>query len=145
MFRLVEKSLCLRCHRLGAEGGRIGPDLAGIGGRFSRIHLIESILEPSRTIAPSYASLAVALTDGSVLTGVRVSEDERVLVLGDAEGKTHEIAKVDIEERQAQARSTMPDGLEKRITDREFIDLIAYLTSLRGAAKSQSKAEAVGQ
>jgi hypothetical protein len=52
LFLNSEKSLCMKCHRLNAEGGTIGPDLTGIGRRFSRIHLIESVLAPSRTIAP---------------------------------------------------------------------------------------------
>src|SRR5262249_1524565 len=46
-----EKSQCLKCHRIGDQGERIGPELTGVGDRFSRIFLVESILEPSRTIA----------------------------------------------------------------------------------------------
>ena len=45
----VEKSLCLKCHRVGDRGERIGPELSGLGGRFSRITIVESILEPSRS------------------------------------------------------------------------------------------------
>src|SRR5262249_1286845 len=52
VFFDVEKSQCLKCHRLGDKGERIGPELTGVGSRFGRIHLVESILEPSRTIAP---------------------------------------------------------------------------------------------
>ena len=51
LFLNQEKTLCTKCHSLNGQGGRIGPDLTGVGSRFSRIHLIESILEPSRTIA----------------------------------------------------------------------------------------------
>lgn len=129
VFQYVKKSSCLQCHRLGTEGGKIGPDLAGIGSRFSRIHLIESILEPSRTITPSYATLVFALSDGRVLTGVRVSEDEETLVVGDNQGKTHQISKADIDEISSQKISTMPEGLEKKLTDREFVDLLAFLES----------------
>ncbi|MDA1232332.1 MAG: HEAT repeat domain-containing protein, partial [Planctomycetota bacterium] len=83
VFANAEKSMCIRCHRLGPEGGRIGPDLTGIGNRFSRIHLIESMLEPSRTVAQSYATIVVALKNGTVLSGIRVSESNGTLVLGD--------------------------------------------------------------
>src|SRR5262249_38016579 len=34
LFLNTEKSLCLKCHRLGDQGERIGPDLTGVGGRF---------------------------------------------------------------------------------------------------------------
>jgi putative heme-binding domain-containing protein len=129
VFLNAEKSLCLKCHRIGEQGGRIGPDLAGIGSRFSRVHLIESILEPSRAIAPSFETHTVALVDGRVVNGVRIAEDERMLTLGDDQGRTHEIAKSEIDERQAQTKSTMPDGLEKRLNDRELLDLIAFLVA----------------
>ena len=69
LFFDAAKSLCLKCHRLGDQGERIGPELTGVGGRFSRIYLVESILEPSRTIAPSFATLVLALKNGQVLTG----------------------------------------------------------------------------
>jgi len=54
----TEKSACIKCHRLGDEGGRIGPDLTGVGRRFSRIHLIESVLEPSRAVAPAFQNIS---------------------------------------------------------------------------------------
>jgi putative membrane-bound dehydrogenase-like protein len=124
-----EKSLCLKCHRIGDQGEPIGPELSGVGNRFSRIHLIESILQPSRTIAPSFETLAVALKDGRVLSGLRIAETETALTIGDNQGQKHVLAKADIEDRQPQAQSTMPDGLEKRLTEDEFVDLIAFLVS----------------
>ncbi|HUG70318.1 MAG TPA: PVC-type heme-binding CxxCH protein [Pirellulaceae bacterium] len=129
VFEDIKKSSCLQCHRLGEKGGNIGPDLAGIGSRFSRIHIIESILEPSRTMAPSYATIAIVLNNGRVLSGVRTSEDANKLLLGDNQGKTHEISKADIDEISTHTLSTMPEGLEKRLTDLEFVDLLAFLES----------------
>lgn len=131
LFLNAEKSQCGKCHRIGEEGPRIGPDLAAIGSRFSRVHLIESILEPSRTVAPSYETWSVILTSGRVLTGVKVSENTTTLILGDDQGKTHEIPKAEIDESQSQPKSTMPEGLQKRLTDREFADLVAFLLSQR--------------
>ncbi len=131
----MEKSLCRKCHRIGDEGGRIGPDLAGIGDRFSRIHLIESILQPSRTIAPSYSTVSLVLNSGRALSGVKVAEDKTSITVGDNQGKVHTLAKSDIDELQTQTISTMPDGLEKRLTDRELLDLLSFLVATK---KSQS-------
>jgi putative heme-binding domain-containing protein len=131
IFRNDEKSLCAKCHRIGDRGNRVGPDLTGVGERFSRIHLIESVLEPSRTIAPGYESVAAVLADGRVVTGVKMAEDETTLTLGDETGKRREIRKLDIEERAPGRRSIMPDGLEKRLTDRELLDLLTYLLAQR--------------
>jgi putative heme-binding domain-containing protein len=125
----VERSQCLKCHRVGDRGERIGPELSGLGGRFARVTIIESILEPSRSVAPGYESITLALADGRVLTGVRAGETDRTLTLADREGRRHEIAKADIEARTRQAQSTMPDGLEKRLTPEEFVDLVAYLAA----------------
>jgi putative heme-binding domain-containing protein len=129
VFEDVEKSQCLKCHRMGDRGEKIGPELSRIGGRFARITIIESILEPSRSIAPSYESVTVALADGRVLSGVRGEETERVVMLGDQEGRRHAIPKADIETMTRQPVSTMPDGLAKRLTAEEFADLIAYLAA----------------
>jgi putative heme-binding domain-containing protein len=131
LFDDVEKTLCLKCHRMGDRGERIGPELQGIGGRFSRITIIESILEPSRSIAPSFDSVVVALKNGRVLDGVRVAETgtERVLTLADKDGKKHAIPIAEIEAVRRRPLSLMPEGLEKRVTPEEFVDLIAYLAS----------------
>jgi quinoprotein glucose dehydrogenase len=127
VFEDVEKSLCLKCHRVGDRGERIGPELSGVGGRFSRIAIIESILEPNRSVAPGFESVTLALADGRVIGGVRVAETDDALTIGDREGRAHTIPKGDIEARTRQSQSTMPDGLEKRLTPDEFVDLIAYL------------------
>ncbi len=125
----VEKSQCLKCHRLGEQGERIGPELTGIGSRFARIYLIESVLQPSRTIAPSFGTLVLSLQNGKVLTGVKVAESETTLTLADNQGQKHTVAKADIETQQSSPISAMPEGLERRFTEEEFVDLIAFLMS----------------
>jgi putative membrane-bound dehydrogenase-like protein len=129
VFANVETSLCMKCHRLGKKGGKIGPDLTGVGSRFSRVHLIESILEPSRAIAPSYGTYVVVLQNGQVLTGVKTVETADLLTLGTTEGKSIEILRREIDVIRQQQKSTMPEDVEKRLSEREFLDLIAFLLS----------------
>ena len=126
LFFNAEKTLCIKCHRLGDQGGMVGPALTGVGKRFARIFIIESILEPSRSITASYETQMVVLKNGKVLTGVRVAETDGELTLGDNQGAKHIVLKSDIEERQPLPLSTMPEGLEKRLTADEFVDLIAF-------------------
>ena len=71
----------------------------------------------------------MALEDGRVLAGVRTAETDRTLTLADQQGQAHVLAKARIEERKKQTQSTMPDGLEKRFTPEEFLDLIEFLAS----------------
>jgi putative membrane-bound dehydrogenase-like protein len=129
LFFDVKKSQCLLCHRLGDRGERIGPDLSGVGSRFARIHLIESILEPSRTVTPGYQTVVVTLKDGRVLTGVKTAETAETLTLGDSQGKRHVLARRDIASQRAHPLSTMPEGLERAYSADEFVDLIAFLAS----------------
>jgi putative heme-binding domain-containing protein len=131
VFLNADKSLCIKCHRMGDWGERIGPDLTAVGARFSRIHLIESMLEPSRTIAPSFDSVAVALKDGRVLTGIKLSETDRQLTVADSQAQKHTLVKDDIEEYRSQLQSIMPDGIEQRLTANEFLDLLEFLLSQR--------------
>ena len=128
IFFNAEKTGCLKCHRLDDEGGALGPDLTGVGRRFSKIHLIESILEPSRAVAPAFRNLSVRLKDGQELTGVRIAENETVLILGDAQAQSHPVKKDQIDELRLLELSIMPEGLEQGLTDAEFVDLIAFLT-----------------
>jgi len=129
LFFDLEKSQCLKCHRIGDQGERIGPELTGVGSRFSRIYLVESILEPSRTIAPSFGTLVVSLKNGKLVTGVKVEETDKTLTVADNQGMKHTLMKADIDEQQPSPISTMPEELEKRFTEEEFVDLIAFLVS----------------
>jgi putative membrane-bound dehydrogenase-like protein len=131
LFLNAEKTGCVKCHRIGEQGGRIGPDLTGVGRRFSRIHLVESILEPSRAVAPAYRNTAIRLKDGQIVTGVKVLESDAAITLGDAQGQVRTVLKSQIDEQRALELSLMPEGLEKALTDREFVDLIAFLADQR--------------
>ncbi len=60
---------CFKCHRFAGEGGTIGPDLTGVGGRFNAQNLLESIIEPSKVISDQYASTMFVLNDGRIVNG----------------------------------------------------------------------------
>lgn len=129
VFLDVEKSQCLKCHRMGVQGGAVGPDLTGVGKRLARAYIAESILEPSRAIAPSFDTIVLALSDGRTLTGVPTAETSATVTLADRDGRTQVIPRADIEERRTQPTSLMPEGLEQRLTADEFVDLIGFLAS----------------
>ncbi len=119
---------CYRCHRVDGSGAAVGPDLSSIGQAMSRPRLVESILTPSKEIAPRYVSWRIVTQDGKVHTGVVVDEGPHsTLTLADAEGKLHTLRRQDVEERQALTTSIMPDNLHEQMTPGEFRDLIAYL------------------
>ena len=122
---------CAKCHTVNGRGGRVGPDLSRIGVSKDRQQLILSILEPGREIAPQYVAWAFETTDGKVLTGMIVHENEGKTTIGDAEGKATELKTIDIVQRVPQAKSIMPEKLPDQMTLQEFRDLIAFLESLK--------------
>ena len=56
-----------------------------------------------------------------------------MLRLFDAEGKSVDVARADIEQMQASAASMMPDNLAFAVSPQQFADLIAYLETLHHA------------
>ena len=129
LFLDAAKTQCIKCHRIGREGERIGPELTGLGSRFSRIHIVESILEPSRTVTPGFQTLLVRLADGRTISGIKIAEDERTVTLADQKGEKHSLSKTDIEAQQPQPKSTMPDDLAQQLTADQFVDLVTFLVS----------------
>ena len=122
---------CFKCHIVDGRGGRIGPDLSRAVGTINRVQLIQSILEPSREIAPQFVSWTFELKDGKVVTGMVVHENEGKTIVGNAEGQLIEIKTADIESRTPQKISVMPEKLAERMTLQELRDVLAFLDSQR--------------
>ena len=122
---------CFKCHRIDGRGGRVGPDLSRAVGTMNRVQLIQSILEPSREIAPQYVTWSFAMHDGKVVTGMIVHENEGKTTVGNSEGQTVDLKTADIAERVPQRTSVMPDKLTERLTLQELRDLIAFLDAQR--------------
>ncbi|HUF13058.1 MAG TPA: c-type cytochrome [Longimicrobiales bacterium] len=55
---LIRELGCLACHRLGAEGGPIGPPFDGIGARIDRERIRRGILSPNADTAQGYEQVA---------------------------------------------------------------------------------------
>jgi putative heme-binding domain-containing protein len=123
---------CFACHRFANEGGAAGPDLTGAGGRFSPRDLLESIIEPSKTISDLYASIVITLNDGDTLTG-------RIVYLGTDTaqvntdmfnpGETTTVSRKDIKSIETSKVSPMPTGLLNMLSQDEVMDLLAYVLS----------------
>lgn len=121
---------CSSCHQIDGRGGRIGPDLTLVAGQLSRERLIESILNPSKEIAPQFVAYAIRTEEGATFTGVFVGEDgARNQQFGDAEGKIQRVAAEQIEERKPLEKSIMPENFGQTLTLGELRDLLAFLRS----------------
>jgi putative heme-binding domain-containing protein len=124
---------CKTCHRIGDDGGRAGPDLSDIGKKLTREQILESLFEPSKTIAPEYRTQLIETIDGRTFTGVVVSKTEKEVLIRDAQDKETRIATNEIEQTSNQPQSIMPQGLLRDLTPQQAADLVEYLHSRRQA------------
>ena len=120
---------CGSCHKVGAQGTSLGPDLSAIGKTRSRDDLLESILEPSRRIEPQFAAYVVVTGDGRSLTGLLVARDANRVVLRDAQNKEITLAASEVEAVQPSRLSLMPDGQLAGLTAQEAADILEYLVT----------------
>jgi putative heme-binding domain-containing protein len=132
---LLSAASCSKCHRVGRLGTSVGPDLTSASSRFSRKDLLESIVEPSKSIAENYRSLRIVTKDGKVYVGRPVlggdyrSQTLRLAVDPQHPFQVTEIDKRTIEEEQVSAVSFMPEGLLDTLSADEIRDLIAFIES----------------
>lgn len=121
---------CLSCHRVGHQGGTIGPDLTSIGSQRTADEIAESLLWPKRTVKPEYVAWDVATDDGLVLRGYVVSEDAQALRLTEtASGEIRSLPKSSISER-SEIGTLMPDGLMAGMSSDERRDVLRLLLDL---------------
>jgi putative heme-binding domain-containing protein len=131
LFHATTGITCVNCHRIGQAGKEVGPDLTLIGKKLNRAQLLESILEPSKTIDPSFVTWLVVTDDGRAMTGMVIERTDQRVSIKDAQGQVHRIAQASIEQMVAQPQSMMPDLLAQDMTAQQLADLLEYLGSLR--------------
>lgn len=128
--RLLFSTHCAACHRLGGEGGLIGPQLDGVGSR-GLARLAEDILDPNRNVDAHFRLATLKKTDGSVAAGFVAGESEAVVTLLDAGGQTHRVLKSEIVGREDSALSLMPATFGEVLRAEEFRDLVGWLVEAK--------------
>lgn len=118
---------CTTCHKMENVGGNVGPALTGAFQSYSVEKLIESILEPSKELKEGYEAYKVALNNGRVLSGIKVSQDNETLVLREASGQEIRVPVAEIEEQARDNVSLMPVGLVADLSQKELAELLAFL------------------
>jgi hypothetical protein len=122
---------CYLCHRVDGRGGVAGPDLSTIGNALNRVRLVESILEPSKEVAPMFVNWRFRLRSGAVLDGRILQENVGEAWIVDAKAQVTKVKSIDIEERLPSRISIMPEKLHHVLTRKEFRDLVAFLAGLK--------------
>jgi putative heme-binding domain-containing protein len=119
-------ALCATCHRHSGRGNVVGPDLSLIAQQGDLKATLQSILEPSRAVAPQFYPTLLKLKDGTDFTGIMLRSWSKE-VYRDLTGKERTFEKSDIIQRTELKTSLMPPGLVTSLTDEELRDLLAFL------------------
>jgi len=128
--RAIFAKTCANCHRLGDVGGKVGPQLDGVGLRGAE-RLLEDILDPSRNVDGAFRTTTVTTNDGRVISGLKLREDQADLILADSTGKEVRIAGDEIDEVAVSPLSPMASNMLDQIGEKNLPDLLAFLMQRR--------------
>lgn len=128
VFRREENS-CLKCHSLAGAGGQVGPELSDVGSVSPVDYVLNSVMAPELAVKELYQMMTVLTTDGRIVQGIIVDQDDQGVKLKDADGKEFSLTNAEIEEKKL-GGSLMPKGLPNLMTRQEFLDLVRFLSEL---------------
>lgn len=123
---------CMGCHQVGAEGGRVGPPLTGIGLRRGAAYLRAAVLDPASSLPEDFLQVQIVTRDGKRITGIRLNEDNYSFQIRDLSDQLHSFWKDELASLERQPGRTPMPGYRNQLSERELDDLVAYLVSLRG-------------
>ena len=124
---------CVRCHAMGSDGGgNVGPDLTNLGTRFSKKDMLESIIDPNKTVSDQYAATQIMLRNGTSVIGRVTNEDKMAYYVSQnpyAPESIEKILKKNVRSVKYSPVSSMLPGLINSLNGEELKDLMAYLMS----------------
>ncbi|HTO05243.1 MAG TPA: hypothetical protein VL069_16150, partial [Opitutus sp.] len=121
---------CTACHAVeNASGSQVGPLLKTVGSRYDAAYLLESLLNPSATIAPGYGIVSVTLKDGSNVSGTLSEETPEAVTIRQFDGSQKTYPRSEVASATPPVSIMPPMGgiLEQR----ELRDVVAYLKTLK--------------
>jgi putative membrane-bound dehydrogenase-like protein len=128
--KLFTQQACASCHAVSLDEVQKGPYLGSAGSKFQRDYLIESILEPEKTVAQGFRTVMFTMKDGTVHVGFITREEDGKVDVRNIGGVVTTLDADQIEKREEQENSMMPAGLASGLTVAELTALIDYLESL---------------
>src|SRR4051812_1019637 len=124
---------CGGCHIVHGTGGVLGPELTTIGSRRGPAYLREAIVKPAATHPPGYLVVRAVPASGAEVRGIRVNEDAFWVHIRDASGTVHTLQKSELTRLDRELDASLMPAYASRLKDAELDDLVAYLSTLRGA------------
>ncbi len=122
---------CASCHKVGAAGMDVGPELTNIRKKFDKTGLLDAIIYPSAAILLGYEAWLINTKDETAYFGFLVSENKQTITIKDVTGAQHTIAVDEIATRKKQDKSLMPEPIVAGVSDQQLADVTAYLLSIQ--------------
>ena len=124
------KAECSRCHMVGGRGGLLGPDLTDLGERLSLRALRQALTAAKPHPPPGFEPAVIRTKQGETIRGVLKNRHNFSYQLLDEEGSLHLLSADEVDRVELSKESLMPADIDRRLTEEEFRDLLAYLTRL---------------
>jgi putative heme-binding domain-containing protein len=123
------KGACTSCHRVGAAGSRVGPDLSAIGLQRRSVELEQSLLDPEADVQVNNRTYRVVARDGTATTGRLLNIDSFTVQLLDSKEQLRSFSKSDLRDHGF-VPSPMP-SFKARLSAQEIADVVSYLVTLK--------------
>jgi len=128
----VFRTMCVACHKVNGNGGRLGPDLSRIGTGRSREVLMARIRRGSEDFRTGFEPVTVTTPDGKPIEGVKKNEDLFSVQIMDTRERIQGYEKDKVKGVENGKKSAMPIFGPDRLSDSDLDDLLRYLQTLKG-------------
>lgn len=117
---------CVACHRAGATGLQVGPDLITVKTK-GRDALLTAILEPHKEVASQFIAYTVNTKDGQTLAGIITNDTASSVTIRMMGGIDKTLQRSEIKGSSSTGQSLMPEGLETGMSVQDMADLLSFI------------------
>lgn len=128
--KVIFRTKCVTCHKVGDLGNTIGPDLTNIYKKFDQPALLDAIINPSAAITFGYEPWLITMNDGTVFSGFMLSQGN-TLVIKDLAGKQHVLDVNKVRQKKQLTTSIMPDPTGLALSEKDLADISTYLLNFK--------------
>ena len=132
----IFQARCLSCHRVNNRGGVLGPSLTRIGTSRTRAALIRQIRGAVEDQRPGYEPVTITTAEGRTIRGTRKNEDMFSVQIMDTTERLQGYVRANVKAVTPEKRSLMPAYPVDQLSEQDLEDLLRYLGTLRGDAKT---------
>jgi putative heme-binding domain-containing protein len=140
------KGECLKCHMVSGKGSVVGPDLTTIANKRKVLVLHDALVKANNRVMPPggyqsyelvpmelYTVVNITTTDGKTIRGVLRNQDSYSLQVMGLDEKLYLLDTAKVASVTREPGRLMPSDYDKRLSPKEFADLMAYITRLGNA------------